>query len=212
MKMIKKCKREECNNLTKNPKFCSLSCGAKYQQKHTIRIKTQNIKKCKRKECEKSFNAVSGKRNNLFCSQCCAAIFNNRQRGFKRFCVVCNNETKNPKFCSLKCFAQQIKDKKALLWESGEWGGEVKSGLSRSIKNYLIEECKNRCTNKDCSTPGGFSQVNKTTGKVPLEVHHKDGNYLNNKRENLEVLCPNCHALTETFKGLNKGKGRRYRK
>lgn len=28
-----------------------------------------------------------------------------------------------------------------------------------------------------------------------LEVHHLDRNRLNNKRRNLMVLCPNCHAL-----------------
>lgn len=26
-----------------------------------------------------------------------------------------------------------------------------------------------------------------------LEVHHKDGNRNNNKKENLTILCPNCH-------------------
>lgn len=31
---------------------------------------------------------------------------------------------------------------------------------------------------------------------IPLEIHHKDGNRLNDKEDNLEVLCPNCHALT----------------
>lgn len=29
---------------------------------------------------------------------------------------------------------------------------------------------------------------------IPLELHHKDGNHYNNNIENLELLCPNCHA------------------
>lgn len=39
--------------------------------------------------------------------------------------------------------------------------------------------------------------------KIPLEVHHKDGNKKNNNLSNLELLCPNCHALTDTYRGKN---------
>ena len=38
-----------------------------------------------------------------------------------------------------------------------------------------------------------------------------DGNYTNNKEENLTLLCPNCHSLTKTYKGANKGNGRHNR-
>lgn len=37
-----------------------------------------------------------------------------------------------------------------------------------------------------------------------LELEHKDGNHFNNLRDNLEMLCPNCHSLTETWRGRNK--------
>ena len=40
---------------------------------------------------------------------------------------------------------------------------------------------------------------------IPLEVHHKDGDHLNNELDNLELLCPNCHALTENWRGKNIG-------
>ena len=38
---------------------------------------------------------------------------------------------------------------------------------------------------------------------IPLEVHHLDGDNLNNVIENLQLLCPNCHALTENFRNKN---------
>lgn len=38
---------------------------------------------------------------------------------------------------------------------------------------------------------------------IILEVHHKDGDHLNNELDNLELLCPNCHALTENWRGKN---------
>ena len=40
--------------------------------------------------------------------------------------------------------------------------------------------------------------------KIPLELEHKDGNSTNNVRENLEGLCPNCHSITDTWRGRNK--------
>ena len=43
--------------------------------------------------------------------------------------------------------------------------------------------------------------------RIPLEVHHKDGDSLNNELSNLELLCPNCHALTDNYRGKNINKG-----
>jgi 5-methylcytosine-specific restriction endonuclease McrA len=39
---------------------------------------------------------------------------------------------------------------------------------------------------------------------ITLELEHKDGNNKNNERDNLELLCPNCHSLTHTWRGRNK--------
>lgn len=41
---------------------------------------------------------------------------------------------------------------------------------------------------------------------IPLELHHKDGNHYNNDLSNLEILCPNCHAQTDNYRGKNIGK------
>lgn len=38
---------------------------------------------------------------------------------------------------------------------------------------------------------------------IPLELHHIDGNHLNNNKNNLILLCPNCHALTDNYRSKN---------
>ena len=41
---------------------------------------------------------------------------------------------------------------------------------------------------------------------IPLQVHHIDGNHYNNVIDNLQILCPNCHAQTDTYAGKNKNR------
>ena len=78
--------------------------------------------------------------------------------------------------------------------------------VSEYVRRYLKEKSNNKCSK--C----GWGEKNPYTNLIPLEIDHKDGNYLNNKEDNLELLCPNCHSLTSTWKGANKNKGREDRK
>lgn len=36
---------------------------------------------------------------------------------------------------------------------------------------------------------------------ISFEIHHINGVYNDNRLENLQLLCPNCHALTEHYRG-----------
>ncbi|MFF1675973.1 HNH endonuclease [Streptomyces sp. NPDC058256] len=40
---------------------------------------------------------------------------------------------------------------------------------------------------------------------LPLEVDHVDGNWRDNRIENLRYLCPNCHSTTDSYRGRAKG-------
>jgi hypothetical protein len=66
----------------------------------------------------------------------------------------------------------------------------------KSSKKHLITERSHRC--ELC----GLAEWRESS--IPLEVHHKDGNRTNNEYDNLQLLCPNCHALTDTWRGKGK--------
>lgn len=40
---------------------------------------------------------------------------------------------------------------------------------------------------------------------IPLELDHVNGDRADNRLENLRLLCPNCHAQTDTYRGRNIG-------
>ena len=75
-------------------------------------------------------------------------------------------------------------------------------GLSRVVRDYLIKEANGACTR--C----GFNKTHPEDGSSVLEVEHIDGNGTNHSPSNVTVICPNCHALTPTYRGRNKGHGR----
>ncbi|MBD3261365.1 MAG: hypothetical protein GF334_06715 [Candidatus Altiarchaeales archaeon] len=135
-----------------------------------------------------------------------------RPKGPPKLCVVCGKprERHTKKYCSVSCQSRERHNKAIAAWKRGESDGLVgrfKDAVAVPVKRYLREKYNNKCYK--C----GWNEINPYTGIVPLQVEHKDGNYRNNKEENLELLCPNCHSLTPIYGGANRGRGRsdRYR-
>lgn len=168
----------------------------------------ENKKLAKHRNCLNCGKQLSNKQIK-FCSSSCSAIYNNTNRTKKiKFCSNCGKKLSNNRntFCDEKCHQEKIQKEWVEKWKNGEESGVVgEYGISNRLKKYFLEKYNNKC---QCC---GWSETNKYTNSIPLEIHHIDGDYNNNREENLQLLCPNCHSLTNTYKNANK-KGRRLRK
>lgn len=138
---------------------------------------------------------------NSFCSICNIELYRRPSDKLKcpeSFCVVCYNTSKHSRKSNETKYLKYIQE-----WKLGKQNGmRGKTTISNHIRKYLFIRANSKC--ELCN----WSQVNIHTNKIPLEINHKDGNFMNNQESNLELICPNCHSLTDSFRSLNKGKGR----
>lgn len=198
---------ENCREPTDNNRFCSLTCSVSWQQK----ARPWPIGYCI--ACSKVFNK-RGQPAKKYCSRSCAASVNNksfpkRKPAPRKQCFSCSSylTSSSQKYCNLQCQHRFLYHQKVTNWLAGKDHGCTSIGTVKPfIKKWLREKYNNRCSR--C----GWNEINPHTGKVPLEAEHIDGNWKNNTPENLDLLCPNCHSLTSTYRSLNTGKGRSWRR
>lgn len=138
--------------------------------------------------CGKTFRVIKCRSTRAkYCSREC--FYKTRPIKVMTICVICKKEhyrppshkTKIPT-CSMKCRGLATRSPEP---SSGTDYPSVRSWMRR---NGRIQKC-NRC---------GFDEL-----KEILVVHHVDRSRINNKLENLEVLCPNCHAKEHYLENRN---------
>ena len=144
--------------------------------------------------------------NPKFCSHSCSAQFSNRQRRKLKYCKNCESlligNTANV-YCDMDCSAQHRNKIATEKWLAGETSGLSTNGtVNNTVKKWLRENRGDAC--EIC----GWNEINPITGKVPVVADHIDGDWRNNRPDNLRLLCPNHDSLQSTYKALNKGNGR----
>ncbi len=95
------------------------------------------------------------------------------------------------------------------------WNKGKKLPAKYSLTDYLENKLpiqsyklKNRLLDNNMFKPVCSNCNNKTWlgNPIPLELDHINGVNKDNRLENLRLLCPNCHALTPTYRSKNRSK------
>ena len=128
---------------------------------------------------------------------------------------VKNNESKAFMCRQLKCKPETLEAylKKLSIKYSGNKGAKGKKTDSKYLnakeyakKNHvsahklklkMIRDGLKKHSCEICNLEEWMGQ------KIPIELDHIDGNHYNNDFNNLRILCPNCHAQTDTNSGKN---------
>lgn len=156
--------------------------------------------------CLQCGKEITSKTASKFCSHSCSAKYSNirRAKKEKRKCPVCGRDILNPasKYCSLDCFQKAEYDRRIDEWLSGNFTKED-GVLPAHIRKYLM--IKHNCSCQEC----GWNKRHPISNEVPLQVHHINGDCTDNRPDNLQLLCPNCHSLTENYGSRNKGSKRK---
>lgn len=209
----KYCGKEILDADRSRKQYCNHVCsalatnkGRKHSEETKIKI-SHSLQKH-----NKNFNGIYKPIQNKSFTNKATNIKNKTSKYVVYNCINCGKECSGQtrgmvyKYCSSKCQHEYLRREFIEKWKKGEVDGTTCNGFSVSIhiRHYLLEKNNYKC--EKC----GFSGVNPYTNNTVLQIHHIDGDSSNNKEENLQVLCPNCHAMTDNFGSRNKNatKGR----
>lgn len=140
-------------------------------------------------ECE-TFGKGKIKKPRSICLNCGKEFLPQRNTTGKYCCIQCQHDY------TYKQWVDKYKNDNSIA-KSTKWGK-----IPGPLRRYIFNKFENKC----CQC--GWGEINPYTGTLPLEIDHVDGNSENNSEENLRLICPNCHSLTATYRGANRGNGR----
>lgn len=127
---------------------------------------------------------------------------------------------RKPADCLYKSFPDETK--KRMAWAKGKsvyTDTRVKSKYSddlifkenttvsnKVVKHRLMSNPSFEHKCELCSTKEWYNPFENKIKPVNLELDHINGNERDNRKENLRLICSNCHSFTPTYKGRNINK------
>lgn len=149
--------------------------------------------------CEKTYE-IKRYLKNKFCSRSCSCAYNNYKR---------DKKNKSEKDIKILKSLKEIENVKKLNTFNLSLSEKIKKCWNDKLMKENFDDLKwDRKRNRVILEQDG--KCNKCGNgewlgiPLSLEIDHKDGNNENDNRENLEGLCPNCHSITDTWRGRNK--------
>jgi hypothetical protein len=138
-------------------------------------------------------------RERKFCSHSCAATYNNigvrrNSSRIEQYCQICNKRYLTYLEENSSCCSRICRDKKRWMdfEEFVQRTGSFPVGKLVTIKKYLLRIRGHRC--EVCGLDEWLGNP------MPIEIHHIDGNHKNLQVSNFQLMCPNCHVFTPTYK------------
>lgn len=100
-------------------------------------------------------------------------------------------------------------DLRVQAWLDGDNSVTMDQGATKETKKFVKEHLIATRGDK-CEVCGWDEKA--PDGRSIIQMDHIDGNCMNNLVDNLQLLCPNHHAMTPNYGSLNKGSGRAHRR
>ncbi len=129
-------------------------------------------------------------------------------------CSYCKTEFKSGrnthgKYCSIACQGKGKSQKVVDTWLANpcvETFYLASINPRVAIRRHLIRQHGGKCSR--CR----WGKKHPKADLPALEIEHKDGDWKNCHPDNIDIICPNCHSLTDTYKARNRGNGREHRR
>lgn len=100
-----------------------------------------------------------------------------------------------------KKFTERTTDYNNQLIESGEYKKLHEAGIRKRVRTYLINKYGHKC--QICGLTEWMGV------RIPLVCDHIDGSAKNCELKNFRIICNNCDSILPTYKGKNRGNGRK---
>lgn len=132
-------------------------------------------------------------------------IKQNRSKSFIAKELKCKQETLNKYLIKMGIEYKGNQSGKGLKKQKSKWNLEEYLQNSSNIQTnkIRIKILEEGIKEHKCECCGLSSWLGQP---IPLELHHKDGDRTHNELSNYQLLCPNCHAFTDSYRGRNSRK------